>query len=142
MTIPASPALAGAVGLVRNNRSLGKPIPIQCQDIPSGEAESSAGRRGQRGARGSAHLFPLPDWPASRSSAPAAHRQTGGKACMAGRVEARRANMVCEANHASLIRKRWPNPVRDSGGQHDRRLAVTSQVWGDARSGSFHPDQT
>jgi hypothetical protein len=37
---------------------------------------------------------------------------------------------------------RWPNPVRDSGGQHDRRSAVISQVWGDARSGSFHPDQT
>ena len=33
--------------------------------------------------------------------------------------------------------RRWPNPVRDSGGRRDRRSAVISQVWGDARSGSF-----
>jgi hypothetical protein len=44
--------------------------------------------------------------------------------------------------YAGLIWRRWPNPVRDSGGQHDRRSAVISQIRGDARPGSFHPDQT
>ena len=34
---------------------------------------------------------------------------------------------------------RWPKPVRDSGGQHDRRSAVISQVRGDARSVHFTP---
>jgi hypothetical protein len=37
--------------------------------------------------RGSSPLFPNPAWPVSRSSAPAAHRDTGRKACMAGRIE-------------------------------------------------------
>ena len=39
--------------------------------------------------RGSSPLFPNTAWPVSRSSAPAAHRETGIKACMAGRIEAR-----------------------------------------------------
>ncbi len=34
---------------------------------------------------------------------------------------------------------RWPNPVQDSSGQHDRRSTVISQVWGDDRSEHFTP---
>ena len=50
--------------------------------------------------RGSSPLYPNPAWPVSRSSAPAAHRNTGGKACMAGRIEAR-----CAINPPSKLRR-------------------------------------
>ena len=52
-------------------------------------------------SRGSSPHFPHPAWPVSRSSAPAAHRDTGGKACMAGRIEARCATGPPSKPHRS-----------------------------------------
>ena len=62
-------------------------------------------------SRGSSPLFPNPAWPVSRSSAPAAHRNTGGKTCMAGRIEARCATRPPSKPHR-FARPRMPAACR------------------------------
>ena len=63
--------------------------------------------------RGSSPLFPNPAWPVSRLSAPAAHRDTGGKACRAGRIEARCAIKPPSKPHR-FARPRMPAACRRS----------------------------
>ena len=69
--------------------------------------------------RGSSPLYPNPAWPVSRSSAPAAHRNTGGKACMAGRIEARCAIYPPSKPHR-FARPRMPAACRRTATRRPR----------------------
>ena len=73
--------------------------------------------------RGSSPLYPNPAWPVSRSSAPAAHRDTGGKACMAGRIEARCATGPPCKPHRST-RPRMPAACRRPATRRPRRTSA------------------
>ena len=77
--------------------------------------------------QGSSPLFPNPAWPVSRSSAPAAHRDTGGKACMAGRIEARCATSPPSKLNRST-RPRMPAACRRPG---ERRFTPALSALGE-----------
>ena len=94
--------------------------------------------------RGSSPLVPNPAWPVSRSSAPAEHRDTGRKACMAGRIEARCATGPPSKPHRSA-RPRMPaacrrppviqTPTESDGAIPDRRQKIYPRVVRPRRTG-------
>ena len=108
--------------------------------------------------RGSSPLFPNPAWPVSRSGAPAAHRDTCGRSCTAGRIEARcatglpskprrsaRPRMPAACRRPATARGRAAHPAADAsrarpdGGEVIYPRGVRVRRTGLAASRAFAP---